>query len=70
MKELTKAENHQYLGKAFFYGLSVGEPQGEGMGYCVRLDTKGKMLSIKLSLDEQRFDNLLKVQTWLSNSFR
>ena len=36
----------------------------------MRLDTKGKMISIKLGLDKVNFDSLLKVQTWLSNSFR
>ncbi len=61
IRETTKTENHQYLGKPFFYNLNAGEPQGEGSGYCVRLDTKGKVLSIKLALDPARFDSLLKV---------
>jgi hypothetical protein len=34
------------------------------------LETKGKLLSIKIQLDPSKYDDLERAQQWLSNSFR
>lgn len=48
IREGTKIENHQYLGKPFFYGLTIGQIKSEEPLFCVRLESKGKVISIKL----------------------
>lgn len=67
IREMTPDKNHQYLGKAFFYGLSVVDTQGDT--FSVRLDAGKKTIFVKLP-KEERFNEELKAKTWLGNQFR